>query len=154
MDLFPLDYLPLDVLRIILGMTSPDTVKNFSMTSKRNLRFQLDKQIWTEFCIKRTLFTREVFSDLVEGKEETIRRTYASSLTYTYRCKYFCKYPYNDSGDPKQLVVGGNSPMCVYFIMRRRRKCIDLGHKTLTIPGLPYCHSCFMRLKSLHIVST
>ena len=66
------DLLHSDIVRIILGFAEPHDVRNFSLTSKRYLRFLTDLPIWLNFCVTRTRFTREVFMELVEGKKEVL----------------------------------------------------------------------------------
>ena len=133
-----------DVIRIILGMTSPVDVKNFSITAKRNLRFLTDKLIWIDFCVTRTQFTGEVFLELMEGNEQTIHQ--CSGLSQ--------KYPYNSYCASKQLVVGGNRPVDIYFVMVRVNQCRYLftrGAKKMqyceypTAPGSPLCKLCIRK---------
>ena len=136
-----MDQLPLDVLRIILGITSSKDVLNYSMTSKQNLKFQTDTQIWLQFCIERTQFTKDVFVDLVKGDETALRQCAGT----------FLRYPYNPYHLSKQLVIGGNRQMDVYFVMKRISLCGYLftrGAKKMqycnspTIPGSAYCRCC------------
>ena len=135
-----------DVVRIILGLTSPTDVKNFSMTSKRNLRWLTDKQVWADFCTLNTQFSFEVFLELVAGREEAILASHLEDPDQ--------KYPYNPTSLHKPLVIGGNRSSHVYFVMRMNHLCMyqfRRGHGRLvchgepTLSGSAYCRTCIRK---------
>ena len=108
--------LPLDVQRIILSMTSPDTVKNFSMTEKRNLKFQLDTQIWRDFFLKYTPYDRELFNTLVSGSDGKLINRVNNEMKWSPK-KSCWFYP------DKHLVPRGNKSMDVYYMKSMYRVC-------------------------------
>lgn len=136
-----MEVIPLDVMRIILGMISPKDVLNYSMTSKQNLKFQMDLHLWTQFCVERTQFTKDVFVELVNGDENALQECTGTTQ----------QYPYNSYHLEKQLVIGGNRPVDVYFVMKRINLCRYLfthGMRKMrycdrpTRPGSALCKTC------------
>ncbi len=139
--------LPLDVLRIILSMTSPDTVKNFSMTSKVNLRFQLDTQIWRDFFLKYTPYDRELFDTLVSGSDEKLISRVNNEMKWSLK-KSCWFYP------DKHLVPRGNRSMDVYYMKSMYRVCSNfymndysefIKCSSPVDPGASLCNKCERR---------
>ena len=137
------DLLHSDIVRIILGFAEPHDVRNFSLTSKRYLRFLTDLPIWLNFCVTRTRFTREVFMELVEGKKEVL----------FWQC-YGQRYPYNPYYRYFSLVEGGNRCFDVYLCMIRVHRCNHQFKRGKlkgqycgepTIPGAPMCRDCISK---------
>ena len=109
-----MDSLALDVMRIILSLTNPRDVINYSMTSKKNVKYLRDVQIWLYFCMTRTRFSRKIFLELVAGREEII--------IASQQPNYDQKYPFNPDSN-RRLVIGENPPCNVFFVMMRRHNC-------------------------------
>ena len=137
-----MDTIPLDVMRIILEFALPDATKNFSLTAKHHLHWLTDVQLWLNFCITRTRFTRGVFLSLIEGKPSTLQLCFG------------CEYPYDPWYTPYSLKEGYNRCIDVYFCMRRVHQCNNRfksgsygqrKRKTCnkpTLPGTPMCLVC------------
>lgn len=141
---YSMDSLVPDVIRIILSLTNPRDVINYSMTSKKNLKYLRDIPLWLHFCVTRTRFSRKVFFELVAGEEEMIIASHNPDFDQ--------RYPFNPTSN-RQLIVGGNLPCNVFFVMMRRHNCryefrtkmggIILCRK-LTMPGSAYCRTCHL----------
>lgn len=137
-----MESLPIDVMRIILELASPNDVKNFSLTAKHHLHWLTDIQLWINFCITRTRFTRDIFLSLVEGRPSALRNCYGGH------------FPYSPQFTPYSLREGYNRCIDVYFCMQRVYQCNNRfksgsyrhrKRKTCnrsTLPGAPMCLDC------------
>ena len=139
-----MDSLHLDVLRIILSMTSPKDVLNYSMTAKRNLKFQLDTQIWRDFFLKYTPYDRELFNTLVSGSDEKLISRVNNEMKWSPK-KLCWFYP------DKHLVPRSNRSMDVYYMKSMYRVCSyfyinDYGEfikcSSPVDPGGSFCNKC------------